>query len=434
MNLLIMRAWVTVGVVSLSATLSLAADLPDAVTRSSYPETDMKLVLLGRDLFYDPILSGNLNISCATCHHPRFGTSDGMSLSIGEGGKGLGPERSVVAGQEPVARIPRNAPALWNLGAYDFTTMFHDGRVELDEDARFGLRMPADRPLERALPSPLAAQAMLPPLSPDEMAGQPGENPVADTVALGDAARAWGHLATRVQNIPAYRNRFDAIIGSRPVHFTDIATALAEFITYEFESNRSPFDLYLEGTSSMTLQQLRGMELFYGPAGCKSCHSGPFQTDHGFHAIAVPQLGPGKEKGGYSDRGRQHVTDDFEDRYRFRTPSLRNVALTGPYGHTGAFATLSAMIRHHAAPVASLMSYDRAQARLHAHSFADWQALDDSEELIEIAAANELPDTPLTEAQIDDLVAFLNALTDETAIQGRLGIPASVPSGLPLDH
>lgn len=434
MNLLIMRAWVTATGLSLSASLSLAADLPEPVTRSSYPDTDMTLAQLGRDLFYDPILSGNLNISCATCHHPRLGSADAMSLSVGEGGSGLGQDRRIIAGSEPAARIPRNAPALWNLGAYEFTTMFHDGRVELSDDADFGLRMPADRPLERALPSPLAAQAMLPPLSPDEMAGQPGENPVADAVALGDAPRAWAHLANRVQNIPAYRAAFDPHIGDAPVHFTDIATALAEFITFEFQALESPFDRFQNGQGTLTPAQTRGMALFYGPAGCSGCHSGPFQTDHDFHAIAMPQLGPGKEPAFYADRGRQAVTQDEADRYRFRTPTLRNVAQTAPYGHAGAFASLDAVIRHHAAPVASLMSYDRAQAQLHDYPFPDWQALDDQDELLEIAAANELPDTPLTDAQIADLVAFLHALTDDTAAQGRLGIPDTVPSGLPVDH
>jgi cytochrome c peroxidase len=435
MNLLIMRVWVTVGGLSLSAAIAQAADLPDAVTHSTFPDTDMSLVLLGRDLFYDPILSGNRNISCATCHHPSLGSADGVSLSIGEGGMGLGPDRTVVAGQEPPARIPRNAPALWNLGAYEYSTMFHDGRVELDDNAPFGLRMPADRPLERGLPSPLAAQAMLPPLSPEEMAGQRGENDVADAVARGDAVAAWATLAARVDALPGYRDRFTRVIGDAPVHFTDIATALAEFITFEFQSFNAPFDAYLNGdTAALSPSQMRGLQLFYGAAGCAACHAGAFQTDHDFHAIAMPQLGPGKEPGDFADLGRQMVTGAPEDGYRFRTPSLRNVTQTAPYGHAGAFADLRAMVQHHAAPVASLMGYDRGLAILHDYPFDDWQAMDDQDELIEIAAASELPDTPLTGAEIDDILAFLDTLTDPAALDGRLGIPATVPSGLPIDR
>lgn len=435
MNPLIMRVWVTLGILSLSTAALAADDLPNRVTHSTFPETDMTLVRLGRDLFYDPVLSGNRNISCASCHHPRLGTSDGMSLSFGEGGIGLGPDRIAAAGQAPAARIPRNAPALWNLGSYEFSTMFHDGRVELSDDAQFGLRMPADRPLERALPSPLAAQAMLPPLSPDEMTGQPGENPVADAVAANDPVGAWAELALRVESIPLYRSRFDKVIGDTPVHFTDIATALAEFITYEFQAISAPFDAFLAGDeTALNAAQIRGMNLFYGPAGCAHCHAGAFQTDHGFHAIAMPQFGPGKEQQTAADIGRYYVTGDPDDRYRFRTPSLRNITETGPYGHTGAFATLRAVVLHHAAPVASLMNYDRSQALLHPLGFGDWEAMDSQAEQIEIAAANELPETPLTEAEIDDLLAFLSTLTDPKSLEGRLGIPATVPSGLPIEH
>ena len=88
------------------------------------------------------------------------------------------------------------------------------------------------------------------------------------------------------------------------------------------------------------------MRLFYGKADCASCHSGAFQTDHDFHAIAMPQLGPGKGDGfrGREDFGRERVTGDPTDRFRFRTPTLRNVALTGPWGHTGAYATLEAVV------------------------------------------------------------------------------------------
>jgi cytochrome c peroxidase len=435
MNLLIKRVWVTLYGLSLSAAIAQAADMPEAVTHSTFPDTDMTMVLLGRDLFYDPILSGNMNISCATCHHPRLGTSDGVSLSIGEGGAGLGPDRVVVAGQEPHARIPRNAPALWNLGAYEFSTMFHDGRVELDDNAPFGLRMPEDRPLERGLASPLAAQAMLPPLSAEEMAGQKGENPVADAVARGDAARAWAILAARVDAIPAYRTQFNPIIGDAPVHFTDIASVLAEFITFEFQAINSPFDAHLRGDAdALTPMQHQGMELFYGKAQCSTCHAGPFLTDHSFHAIAMPQLGPGKEPGDYADLGRHMVTGDADDLYRFRTPSLRNIATSAPYGHAGAFADLRSVVQHHAAPVQSLMQYERRQAILHAYEFNDWQAMDDQDELIEIAAGSELPDIPLTPTEIDQIVAFLGALTDPDSIAGRLGIPQTVPSGLPVDQ
>ncbi|MEM9431339.1 MAG: cytochrome-c peroxidase, partial [Pseudomonadota bacterium] len=80
---------------------------------------------VGRLLFYDKILSGNQNISCGTCHHHELGTTDRLSLGIGEGGEGIGRER--IAG-DIERRVPRNAPALWNLGAEEIRVLFHDGR------------------------------------------------------------------------------------------------------------------------------------------------------------------------------------------------------------------------------------------------------------------------------------------------------------------
>ncbi len=435
MNLLIMRAWVAGGVLSLSAGLSLATELPQKATHSSFPTPNMTQVMLGRDLFYDPILSGNRNIACATCHHPSLGTSDGMSLSIGEGGAGLGTQRSVIAGQEPHDRIPRNAPALWNKGATEFSVLFHDGRVERDDAAPHGIRMPAGRTLDRAVPSPLAAQSLLPILSADEMAGQPGENDIANAVARDDATAAWALLSARVNALPGYRKRFDLLIGAdTPLHITDIAAAIGAFETFEFQATDSPFDAFLDGdATALNAAQKRGMALFYGDTGCSGCHAGTFQTDHAFHAIAMPQLGPGKASGAV-DHGRQDVTKDPKDGYCFRTPSLRNVELTAPYGHAGAFATLKAIVSHHADPVNSLMTYDRSQAVLHKASFNDWQALDNQAERLDIAAANQLPDMSLTEADIDDIVAFLTSLTDRKAAGGRLGVPETVPSGLPVDR
>lgn len=441
----IMRAWVTAVTLSLQATLSLANDNPVAVTRANSPSPDMvnmDSVLLGRDLFYDPILSGNRNIACSTCHHPRFGSGDGMSLSLGEGGIGLGPDRVILRGAEPHARIPRNAPALWNLGEKEFTVMFHDGRVEIDETAPFGIKMPAGRELERALPSALAAQTILPLQSPDEMSGQSGENPVADAVAadhIRGPGGAWDLLARRIESLPEYRARFYALNGNQPLHITDIAMVLADFISVEFSAKKSPYDAFLMGNSgALTDAQKRGLALFQDKAGCAACHSGTFQTDHGFHAIGVPQIGPGKQPNmaGYADRGRQYVSGDPDDRYRFRTPSLRNIALTAPYGHSGAYPTLEAMLRHHLNPMEGLMRYNRAQVRLHSVNFDadDWGALEDQEELLNIAEGIELPPITLTDAEIADLLSFLNALTDTESDKTRLGVPESVPSDLPVEN
>ncbi len=438
----IMRKWVTAGILSLQATLSQAADLPNPVTHSAFPEFAFSTFLLGRDLFYDPILSGNRNIACATCHHAVLGSGDGTALGIGEGGVGLGPNRHAEPGTPARAHVPRNAPALFNLGASEFTTLFHDGRVMRDPAARMGHAMPEGRALERPVPLTLAAQALLPILSPEEMAGAPGENDIADAVARDEIRGlngAWQMLAERVEAVPEYRRRFNAIIGpDEPIHITDIATAIAAFISYEFRSTDSPFDAWLAGRrNALTPPQRRGAELFYGKAQCSSCHAGPFQTDHAFHAIGMPQIGPGKD---YdvpgADRGRAAVTGDDSDAYHFRTPSLRNVALTAPYGHAGVYATLDQVIRHHLDPLAALDRFDPASVQLPALDGPGMVPAtgSDKSEIERIKAAAEIDLPPLAEAEIDALIAFLDALTDPNAVIGRLGAPGSVPSGLPVDQ
>ena len=435
------RTWVTVGI-TLQATLSLAADLPNAVTHADFPIPSATSVLLGRDLFYDPILSGNRNIACATCHHPDLGTSDAMSLSIGEGGVGLGLHRVVDPNNPPPSRIPRNAPALFNVGALEYTVMFHDGRLEMDDSAPYGIKMPSGAALERPLPHAVHAQAMMPPTSNDEMAGEAGENSVANAIAAGKIRGmygAWNQLAARVNDIPEYRRQFDWIIGpDEPVHMTDIARAIGDFITFEFRATDSPFDRFLEGDeSALTPDQRAGMDLFYGKAACSSCHSGKFQTDHGFHAIGMPQIGPGKAADhSYADYGRFDVTGDPADMFKFRTPSLRNVTLSAPYGHAGAFADLEDVIRHHLDPFTSLAEYKlEGKALLHdvALEHEDDTILRDYDAMLTLAVSNEIVPVRLTDAEIDQLLAFLTALEDRSFLTERLGVPETVPSGLPLD-
>ncbi len=437
----IMRKWVTVGILSLQASLSLAAELPNPVTHSDIPDIPFSTILLGRDLFFDPILSGNRNIACATCHHVALGSADGVALAVGEGGTGLGTSRHGQPDYGARAHIPRNAPALFNLGAPEFTVLFHDGRVAADPNARMGVAMPEGATLERPVPNTLAAQALMPLTSPEEMAGSPGENPIADLVAAGRIRGpngAWQKLTERVEAVPSYRSRFDAIIWAHePLHITDITTAIARFIAFEFASTDSPFDAYLLGRRhALTPPQKRGLDLFYGNAGCSGCHSGPYLTDHAFHAIGMPQIGPGKGDGArFSDQGRAAVTGDSNDLYRFRTPSLRNVAFTAPYGHSGAYATLEEVVRHHLSPRDSLLAYDARQTVLPGLDRPDGAPppTPDAQEIARIADAIELPPVQLSDPEIADILSFLDALTDLHAATGRLGAPAMVPSGLAID-
>ena len=153
--------------------------------------------------------------------------------------------------------------------------------------------------------------------------------------------------------------------------------------------------------------------------------------------IAVPQIGPGKGDGpyGYEDFGRERVSGRVSDRYRFRVPSLRNVAQTAPYGHSGAFNTLEAMVRHHLGAVKSIHSYDATQAVMPGRpdlDAIDFLAASDPVARASIAAANELPPVELSKREFGQLMDFLHALTDPAMLDMRSDVPKSVPSGLPL--
>lgn len=418
--------------------------LPPAVTDADFSPINPAEAALGQLLFFDPILSGNRNISCATCHHPRFGTSDGLSLGLGEGAVGLGPARHVTAVNTPEQRIPRNSPALFNLGAHEFTRLFHDGRIEVDPSRPSGIRTPMDDEMVTGFASVLSAQTMFPVLSPDEMAGHYSENDVSKAVRSGvitGPGGAWDKIAARVAQIPEYQAKFGSVyadIGAgRPIAFTDISNAIAVFVAFEWRSDTSPFDAALRGQAPLPPAAAEGAALFYGPAGCSTCHSGPFLTDHSFHAMAAPQLGPGKAERfemHSRDDGRFRVTGRAEDRFAFRTPSLRNVIQTGPWGHAGAHSDLGSFIADHTRRGDALAQY-RPQALLPElpNTKPDWTILETPAEMTEIAlqAGHGIVLSP---AEIGSIMAFLNSLTDQNALAGRLGIPQTVPSGLPVDR
>lgn len=420
--------------------------LPRAVTNSDYydhGQPNSLKVELGQLLFHDKVLSGNRNISCATCHHPLTDTGDGLSLPVGEGGRGLGVTRDTGSRGDAIhERVPRNAPHVFNLGARQFKKMFHDGRVQVDDAEPSGFRSPAGRDLPRGLDNVLAAQAMFPVTSPTEMAGQDGENKIANAATAGDVVEVWRLLATRLQGIGGYVDLFAAVYEdvetAADITYVHAANAIAAFEAFAWRADGSPFDRYLRGEKgALSAKAKRGMRLFYGNAGCSACHSGKFQTDHRFHAIAMPQIGPGKGNGlgGREDFGRENVTLRLSDRYRFRTPSLRNVALTGPWGHDGAYDSLRGVIEHHIDPVSSLDQYDPSQVTMPSRSDldqVDFEVLDNSAAMSAIADACELEPRPLSEKQIDRLVDFLHALTDPRSVDLRRDVPSVVPSGLSL--
>jgi len=254
-------------------------------------------------------------------------------------------------------------------------------------------------------------------------------------------------LAQRLRAIPEYVALFqdaypEQITTADDIKFKDAANAIAAFEATAWRADNSRYDQYLRGNNhALTVSEVQGMKLFYGKANCSLCHSGKFQTDHSFHAIAMPQIGPGKghNSEGYSDGredfGREAVTGDVNDRFRFRTPGLRNVALTAPYGHDGAFDTLEAVVRHHLNPVESLLDYDTSQVLIPSRADLDEQdfvVMNDYWCSEQIAHRNELASVDIDEEELAELLSFLHALTHNASLDDRHNVPSSVPSGLTL--
>jgi cytochrome c peroxidase len=418
------------------------------------PDPDQ--VALGRALFFETELSGNRDISCAVCHHPAFGLSDGLPLSIGTGGDGLGPERRLGDGRQ---FVPRNSLDLANRGRPEWEIFFWDGRVS--GSAAAGFVTPAGELLPAGLTSGLAAQAMFAVVSRHEMRGgmynvagymiQPGEFPPGypgvegrplgwadrdifgqenELAAFGNAPEdmplIWEQLMTRLMALPAYPPLFAAAYPDAPLaemDFAYAANALAAFQTAAFTFADSPWDRYLAGDSeAISPAAKQGALLFYGEgpeqAGCAACHAGNLFTDYQYYNIAAPQLGPGASGMAPLDYGRYEFTGQPEERFAFRTPSLRNVARTAPYLHNGAYDSLETVIRHHLYPAAALASYDGR------HLPPDLRAALQNEPVTQrqilLTLSPLLADgRSLTDPQIRQLIAFLESLTDSSLGNGE---------------
>jgi cytochrome c peroxidase len=389
-----------------------------------------ELSRLGQALAFDKILSGNRNIACMTCHLPVFGTGDGLRFSIGAGGVGLGPARTHPGN---TAVIPRNAPPAFNLFA--LRELFWDGRVA--EDAQGQFVTPAGQRLNPHMTGafefgPVSAQPMFPVLSREEMRGASGN----ELAALSDkqAQQIWKGLMDRLGRIREYRRMFEAAYpGKRfaDMNFAHAGNAMAGFFIDRLSFNDSPWDRFLAGDdNAMTEAQLRGAKDFMS-ARCSICHNGPAFTDNQFHNVVVAQFGPGRGDGpgGKDDFGRAHETGRPEDKYAFRTPPLRNVELTAPYGHDGAFTSLRDFVAHYSESDTRLRSFDASTLGT---EFSG-TLLRNFDEIL--ATRDPLLDGAVFDDQtIDDVTEFMKALTDPAARDLAGIVPARVPSGLPIDH
>ena len=394
-----------------------------------------EVIALGEMLYWDPILSGNRDTACVTCHHPAFGTGDGLSLPVGTGGRGLGSARTLGAGREFVAR---NATPVYNLGYPAWETLFWDGRVH--GNPLTGFDTPASDRLPEGLTSALAAQALFPVTSRDEMLGDRGDtdifgnpNELAHFKPRSEPDAIWAGLMARLLAIPAYVDLFHAAYPQTPVEDLGIqhaANAIGAYEAAAFSYLNSPWDAYLRGEAdALSDSAKRGAILFYGAAGCAECHSGVHLTDFQYHNMAVPHVGPGKGREEPLDFGRARETGDACDLFAYRTPPLRNVALTGPWMHDGAYTTLEGAVRHMLDPVGSLRNYDPAQLspELQGMVYLNPEII---ERQLTAPSAPAPGGLALSEAQIADLLAFLEALTDPAALDWQPLVPEAVPSGL----
>lgn len=419
-------------------------ELPKPLSDADFLTFDERRAELGRLLFYDPILSGNRNISCGTCHHHDLASADSLPLGVGEGGVGIGQKRTTGTGRSSIERrVPRNSPALFNIGHRDITALFHDGRLSVSDLYGNGFNSPAEEYLPKGLNHIVAAQAAFPVTSETEMAGRSEENEIAGAVNRR-IDRAWSLLAERVRAIdgyaPLFVEAFPELHHPADIEYVHIANAIGDFVISEWRSFDSPFDRYLAGDRDALDDDARaGMAVFFGKGQCAACHSGSLFTDHGFHALALPQFGPGRTRTFdliARDVGRMGETNRVEDAYRFRTPSLRNAALTGPYGHNGAYDSLEGIIRHHLDPLEALDRWQPSEVTLpHSEDLAgsDFAVLDNRRVMQELRRTVDIQPVDLDDRDVNQLVAFIKGLTGERSVKGRLGRPDSVPSGLPVD-
>ena len=396
---------------------------------------------LGQMLFFDPILSGTRDVACATCHLLGRGTSDGVALALGVRATGLAEERR----SRGAPRVhPRNSMDLWNRGHPTVRNMFWDGRVSEVEAPVTRFRTPMGDYLPDGMESVLAVQALFPLAGEEEMLGFPSDRSALDLpgghgdrpneiaraaegldgperfVAVHDALmrRLLGVAGAPLADWQiAYRRLVGEAYPDTPlgaVTIGDLANAIGHFQALAFVTRETPWDRYLAGSkSAIGRAAKRGALLFYGKARCVACHSGSLFSDFQFHALAVPQIGPGIDESG-DDRGRYEATRIPRHLYRFRTPPLRNVTLTAPYFHDGAAASLTEAIERHLAPPPASSSTETTADALRRASFTP-------------ILARGLALAPDERAH---LVAFLESLEDGRTESRALIVPERVPSGL----
>jgi len=393
---------------------------------------DRQLADIGRMLWFDRIQGVNNDNTCAGCHSPTNGLGDAQPIAIGIDNNGVvGPGRSGPRNQ-------RRSPMVANTAFYPtlmWNSRFHSlSRDPFDNSRGFAFPDPEGMTLSY-LPHLLAAQAFIPPTERVEAAGFhfPGGN---------DDLR--GEVLRRLNANRNYRrlfaHAFPHVEAGAPIIFDDVGRAIAEFEFTQIYAN-APIDRYARGErNAMTASQKRGAALFFGRAGCVTCHavsgtSNEMFSDFRQHVAGVPQIAPSFSNmvfdgpGANEDFGLEQVTGNPADRYAFRTSPLRNVALQPAFMHNGAFVWLEDAIRYHLDATRGAGSF--STARLPADLRGPTGPLQPV-----LARLDPLLRQPvtLTDVEFEALVAFVrDGLLDPDARPQRLRrlIPEKLPSGLP---
>ena len=443
--------------------------------------TDPK-VKLGKMLFFTKDMSFSKDVACVTCHHPVLGAGDNVALPIGVDAVnpdifGPGRFRKEVAGQVPGfttngvvgnPAMPRNSPTIFGLAFWDKSITW-DGTVfaEKGTAGKSGTDSRIIAPIDTSPVSyspvlvgevgtrfdllaqtPIsyntkfddgmmvsAGHGMFPASVKPAMRGVgfAGNNPATGSPWTDLEVRH--AMAARFNNdtwLPMFRDAFPGIADATLVTPNRISTAIASY-KRTMTMTLTPWRDYVKGNlSALTDSQKRGATLFFntkakGGADCASCHSGDFFTDENYYVLAVPQVGRGKadNNGGgdnNDDWGRAHVTGIETDKYAYRVPTLLNVEMTGPYGHSGVFNTLESVIRHHLNVANSVSTFDFNNFKTWADPLAGpiditraashTQLALDRLKAQKAAGQETIQDITLTDSQVTDLVAFMTALTD----------------------
>ncbi|MFN8490791.1 MAG: cytochrome c peroxidase [Caldilineaceae bacterium] len=398
-------------------------------------QLDRQLADLGNLLWFDSLTGLNNDNACAGCHSPTNGFGDTQSIAIGiDNNRIVGPHRTG-------PRNMRRAPMAINTAFYP-NLMWNSrfGALSGDPfDNRQGFAFPP--PEGQSLsnqPHLLVAQAFIPPTERSEVAGFtfPGDN---------NAIRA--EVLNRLNGNEAYRKLFGKsfaeVKAGAPITFAMFGRAIAEF-EFSLTFADAPLDHFARGEpNALTADEKRGALLFFGAAKCVVCHQVAGQSNEMFsdfqeHVIGVPQIAPQTTNvtfdgpGQNEDFGREQVTGDPADRYKFRTSPLRNVAVQPTFMHNGAFTNLEDAVRHHLNVSASAQRYNPAAQGLSPDLSGPLGPIAPVLQRLDPLLAAPLP---LTNEEFAQLMAFVrNGLLDPRAKPENLRklVPHALPSGNPL--